>query len=527
MQYVEKRDRQTRRKRWQQLDEDVSYTATALDRDVVNPSQIRNIIKTFRDKLPEIFPERREVPKTLIFAKTDSHADDIIRIVREEFGEGNEFCKKVTYQSEEDPKSILAQFRNDFNPRIAVTVDMIATGTDVKPLECLVFMRDVKSRNYFDQMKGRGTRTLGLDDLKKVSPSATSQKTHFVVVDAVGVTKSCKTETKPLERKPTVPLKDLLYGVLMGMQDEDTLLSLASRLARLNRQLTPKEQQQIRESAGGTDLGVIVKALFHACDADVIDEKAREQFGVAKDKEPTAEQLEKVQATLARTATEVFSGPLNTLLDNIRKNHEQTLDAVNLDRVTFAGWDAQASGAADELVKDFASYIEANKDEIIALSIFYAQPYRRCELTYEMVSTLLEKLRHDKPKLAPARVWQAYAQLDGFKGSSPAGELTALVALIRRAVGIDSSLTAYEQTVKRNFQNWVLKKHQGSTPKFTEEQMDWLRMIRDHICNSFHIEKDDLELSPFDKHGGLGKMWQLFGEETDGLITELNEALAA
>ena len=124
------------------------------------PDQIRTVIRTFRDKLPEIFPGRNEVPKTLIFAKTDSHADDIIQIVREEFGEGNEFCKKVTYQANEDPKSVLAQFRNDYYPRIAVTVDMIATGTDVKPLECLLFMRDVKSRNYFEQMKGRGTRTL-------------------------------------------------------------------------------------------------------------------------------------------------------------------------------------------------------------------------------------------------------------------------------------------------------------------------------------------------------------------------------
>jgi len=209
---VDKRNRLTRKKRWTQLDEDVDYTGKQLDKDVVNPSQIRHIIRTFRDKLPAIFQGRKETPKTLIFAKTDSHADDIIQIVREEFGEGNEYCKKVTYLSEEDPKSVLAQFRNDYNPRMAVTVDMIATGTDVKPLECLLFIRDVKSRNYFEQMKGRGTRTLGYDDLKKVTPSTHSAKTHFVIVDAIGVTKSLKTDSRPLERKPTIPLKDLLYG---------------------------------------------------------------------------------------------------------------------------------------------------------------------------------------------------------------------------------------------------------------------------------------------------------------------------
>lgn len=150
-QMIEHRDRLTREKRWQQLDEDIDYKPTRLDRDIVNKSQIRTIIKTFKEKVcTELFPRRQEVPKTLIFAKTDSHADDIIQIVREEFGEGNDFCKKITYNAE-NPESVLSSFRNEFNPRIAVTVDMIATGTDVKPIECLLFMRDVRSRNYYEQ----------------------------------------------------------------------------------------------------------------------------------------------------------------------------------------------------------------------------------------------------------------------------------------------------------------------------------------------------------------------------------------
>src|SRR5947209_2587750 len=257
-QLVEKRERLTRKKRWELQDEDETYTATQLDRDIVNPDQIRTVIRAFKEKLPEIFPGRNEVPKTLIFAKTDSHADDIIQTVREEFGAGNEFCKKVTYQSKEDPKSVLAQFRNDYNPRIAVTVDMIATGTDVKPLECLLFMRDVKSRNYFEQMKGRGTRILDYDNLKKVTPSATSAKTHFVIVDAIGVTKSLKTASQPLITRPSVSLKDLAMGVMMGARDEDTVSSLAGRLARLDKMLNEKEQQRIQEQTGGMALGSIV-----------------------------------------------------------------------------------------------------------------------------------------------------------------------------------------------------------------------------------------------------------------------------
>ena len=236
--FVDKRDRLTRRKRWTQLDEEVRYHGQQLDREVVNKSQIRSIIRTFKDKLPEIFPHRQEIPKTLIFAKTDSHADDIIQIVREEFDESNAFCKKVTYRAQEDPKSILSSFRNDYYPRIAVTVDMIATGTDVKPLECLLFMRDVRSRNYFEQMKGRGTRTLGQDDMQKVTPSAQSNKTHFVIVDAVGVTQSLKSDSRPLERKRSIKMKDLLYRVMMGASDEDTFLSLANRLSRLEKQMS-------------------------------------------------------------------------------------------------------------------------------------------------------------------------------------------------------------------------------------------------------------------------------------------------
>ena len=200
-QMVERRDRLSRTKRWEQLDEDVNYVPTQLDRDIVNPSQIRTVICTFKDKLyTDLFPNRKEVPKTLIFAKTDSHADDIIQIVREEFGDGNEFCQKITY-SAKNPDGVLSSFRNDYYPRIAVTVDMIATGVDVKPIECLIFMRDVRSKNYFEQMKGRGTRTLDKEDLRKVSPSAANNKDHFVIVDAVGVTKSKKTDTRTLERR--------------------------------------------------------------------------------------------------------------------------------------------------------------------------------------------------------------------------------------------------------------------------------------------------------------------------------------
>lgn len=526
-QQVERREKLTRKKRWEMQDEDEAYSATQLDRNIVNPDQIRTVIRTFRDKLPEIFPGRKEVPKTLIFAKTDSHADDIIQTVREEFGEGNAFCKKLTYKIEEDPKSVLAQFRNDYYPRIAVTVDMIATGTDVKPLECLLFMRDVKSRNYFEQMKGRGTRTLDMDELRKVTPSAVSAKTHYVIVDAIGVTKSLKTASQPLITKPSVPLKDLAMAVMMGATDEDTVSSLAGRLARLNKQLDPDDQRQIRDAAGGIELKQIVGRLFGAIDADNIEAKALELAGLPLGSDPGDTKRQQAQEQLVQAAATVFNGELVELIDAIRRDKEQTIDHDNLDSVLRAEWDKDAANNAQALTSEFADYLKANQDNITALVIFFSQPYRRRELSFDLIRQVLDKLKADKPKLAPLRVWHAYSQLDEYKGEQPISELTALVALIRRVCGMDDKLATFDDTVRRNFQNWVMKHHSGGSEKFNEEQMDWLRMIRDHVANSFHIERDDLEMSPFDGQGGLGKMYQLFGAKMDTLLDELNEVLVA
>ena len=524
-QQVEMRERLTRRKRWEIQDEDVTYAARQLDHDIVNPDQIRTVIRTFRDKLQEIFPGRAEVPKTLVFAKNDSHADDVIQTMREEFAQGNEFCKKITYKAEEDPTSVLAQFRNGYYPRVAVTVDMIATGTDVRPLECLLFMRDVRSRNYFEQMKGRGTRTLDHDDLKKVTPSAVCGKTHYVIVDAIGVTKSLKTASQPLVTKPSVPLKDLAMGVMMGARDAETVSSLAGRLARLSRQLNPTEQERIKTQAGGIELDSIVGDLFAAIDPDRIHEKACEIEPVSDGPEPSQTACDTAREQLVGDAAGVFNGELVELIDSIRRQKDQTIDHENPDTVIDTGWEGDAHANAEAVVQDFKQYLEDNRDKIEALSIFFAQPYRRRELTYAMIREVFDKLKADQPRLAPSRVWQAYVLLDDYKGSQPVSELTALVALIRRACGIDATISPYSETVRRNFQNWIMNRHSGAGQKFNEEQMEWLHMIRDHIIGSFHLDRDDLEMAPFDGKGGLGRMHQLFGDRMESVIEELNEAL--
>ena len=523
--FVDLRSRLTRKKRWKQLDEDEEYSGKDLDRNIVNPSQIRQIIRTFRDKLKtEIFPYRKEVPKTLIFAKTDSHADDIIQIVREEFNERNEFCRKLTYKIDENPKTLLASFRNAYYPRIAVTVDMIATGTDVKPIEVLLFMRDIKSRNYFEQMKGRGTRTLKKDDLQKVTPSATSNKTHFVIVDAVGVSKSLKTDSRPLERKKTVSLKDLMMNVVMGNRDEDTFTSIANRLGRIEKQLTPAERKGFVEKTGGKTINEIIHNLLNAYNPD----KQLEHLGKSDETEVSPEELELVKSELVKKAGDTFTGELIQYIEKVRTAHEQIIDEINLDKVTAAGFETNLEEKARKTVESFEQFIRENRDEIIALRIFYDQPYQRRTLSFKMIKELREKLLEAKPALAIATVWDAYKRLENRQISNPATELTTLVALVRRAIGIDGELTDFSVTVNKNFQRWIFNRHSGEQAKFTSEQLDWLRMMKDYIATSMNIDaQTDFENPPFAEKGGLAKVWQLFGENLGEVIDELNIELIA
>lgn len=535
--WIDRREKLTRKTRWQQEDNDTEYTENDLDRNVVNPSQIRNIIREFKNALQTtIFPNRKdkngeyEVPKTLIFAKTDSHADDIIKIVRDEFNESDEFCKKITYKIQEDPKSVLNRFRNAYYPRIAVTVDMIATGTDVKPLEVLLFMRNVKSVNYFEQMKGRGTRTINKDSFQMVSKTAEA-KTHFIIVDAVGVTKSKKTDSRPLERKPSVALKDLLGAITMGVAEEDLFLSLANRLMRLEKQITEKEKEKLLDFSKGKTLQQISKELLAAFDQDEIEQKATAIIEATPTQNRTPAFVEQAQQEaqkqLIEQASATFNGKLNDYLDRVRQEHEQIIDSHNIDTITKSEWDTTSVTKAQEVIHDFSEYLQANQDEIKALTIFYKQPYNRRNITFKMIKEVFEKLKMDKPSLAPNYVWQAYTQLEKVKNEKPLDELTALVSLIRRACGIDAELKPFDKTIDENFKNWVFKQNAGKHNRFTTEQMEWLRMIKDHLINSYHIEIEDLDYTPFDEKGGRGKMYQLFGTEMTQIIEELNEVLAA
>jgi len=531
--WVDRRDRETRARRWEKLDDDLIFAAADLDREVVAPDQIRTVIRTFRDKLREMFPGRTDVPKTLIYAKDDSHADDIVQIVREEFGKGNDFAQKITYKTGTarvvervvgpDGKEVeqvawkstglkaedlLSSFRNSYYPRIVVTVDMIATGTDIRPLEVVMFLRQVKSRNLFEQMKGRGVRVIGDTDFQAVTPDGGS-KTRFVIVDCVGVCEQEMSDTHPLERKPTVSLEKLMQAVSVGNTDPDVVSSLAGRLARLDRQLGREERALVERTAQGQSLQSITAALVAAIDPDRLDAAG-----------------DKASELIAEACKPLAANPgLRQLIVEIKKSKEQTIDTVSQDEVLQAGFSAAATERAKVLVTGFEQFVRDNKDEITALQVLYAKPYGQ-RLRFEDIRALADAIQAPPRQWTPERLWQAYETLfvSRVRGA-PAKVLTNLVSLVRFALEHDA-LVPFPDLVSERFEGWVAKQEQQGA-RFTPEQRQWLDAIRDHIAANLEITTEDLDYAPFVQRGGLGAAHRVFGEGLRPLLDELTGVLAA
>jgi len=531
--FVPHRDRRTKSRKYKELDDDLTYTANQLDRDVVAENQIRLVVRTFKEKLPEIFRGRTEVPKTLVFAKTDLHAEDIVRIIREEFGKGNDFCQKITSKSTgKKPDELLSEFRNSYFPRIAVTVDMIATGTDVKPLECLIFMRNIRSLSYFEQMKGRGCRVVDPDVLQSVTPDA-RHKTHFVIVDAVGVCGADKSATKPLDRKPSVSLDKILNLVAAGAADYDVVSTLASRLSRLDLEVDPIQQAAIKKASGGKSLAELSADLLKGIDPDANTPLAVEKFQVLEGQEPTEEQVAQVEREQMATALKTFHDPkVRDAILAAKRSLEQVIDEQTPDQLLRAGFDAAALEKAQSMLTSFRKFIEDNKDDIEALQVLYSVPYR-AGLKFRHVKELAAKLNQPPFFVDPnrpetlGRLWQAYEVVEPEKVRGKGGkQLVDVIALVRHVIDPSTLLAPVGITVEERYQQWMAeKKTAGIT--FTADQQKWLDAIKDHIASSLNIEQDDLEEVPFNQIGGMGRAYELFGDQLPVILDELNTRLAA
>jgi type I restriction enzyme R subunit len=537
---VGKRNRQTRAKRWERLEGELSYGANQLDRDVVAPDQIRTVLRAFKDALfTDLFPGRTEVPKTLVFAKDDSHADEIVQTVREEFGKGNEFAQKITYKTTGvKPEDLIASFRNSYYPRIAVTVDMISTGTDIKPLEILLFLRSVKSQGFFEQMKGRGTRTIDDNEFRSVTSDA-STKTHFVLIDAVGVYDRLKTDEPSLERKRSLPLKAVLQDVALGKwkRDEDLLYTLAGRLGRLARRVTSAEEEKVKAASGGATVHELATRLIEALDPDAQLAATREETGNVYLDDPEDRAVKAIAKKLIMEAVAPFDDPiLRDTLVQAQQRDEQTIDEVSQDTVLTSAWDIQAGERARQMVMSFRQFLEQHRDEITALQIFYNRP-RHAPLRLEDLKQLAEAIQAPPLGLSTDKLWQAYETLDpsrvrqGKDSRNVKRLLTDLVALVRYTIERDQNANAvlepYSEMVQQRFSAWLKEQERMRGKPFTGEQRQWLELIRDSVASSLTIEPDDFEYEPFTQRGGLGRAYQLFGAELPTILQQLNERLAA
>ena len=501
------------------------YTAAELDRKVVARDQIRTVLETFRDRLfTEIFPGRKEVPKTLIFAKDDAHAEEIVEIAREVFGKGNDFVAKITYKATgRKTDDLIAAFRNSPNPRIAVTVDMIATGTDVKPLECVFFMRAVKSRTYFEQMKGRGVRVISDTDLQAVVPGATS-KERFVIVDAVGVTEGELSETPPLDRQPTVPLERLLRQVSFGVRDPDAISAIASRLARLDRRLTDTQRTQLAVLAGGKTVKEIAGGIVAALDPDRQLEAAREATGIGR--AVRRRDRRRLEGAPRRGGRPARARARSSASGSSRP-------AAPSSRRSTRPRPTPCSRPATRRRRPTAPATRSSRGSASARSTTTRSPRCRSstrsrtrgDSTFAEVRELADAIERPPHRFTPERLWEAYEALDRSRvRGSGQRVLTDLVSLVRVALHQESELVPYPELVRERFRAWLLAQENAGRV-FTTEQLAWLEDIRDHVAASLGISADDFDYTPFREAGGLGKAAAVFGDDLGPLLDELNEVL--
>lgn len=510
---VPKVDRRTRAQRYEALDEDLDYGRTQLDRAVTATDQIRTVLETFRDRLfTEIFPGRSTVPKTLIFAKDDAHAEEIVTQVREVFGKGNDFAAKITYTARNADQQ-LAAFRTSAALRIAVTVDMIATGTDVKPLECVFFMRDVRSPQYFEQMKGRGARTIPNADFQAVTPDA-KEKTRFVLIDAVGVTEHDFVEP-PLNREKSVSLQKLLEKAANLTITEDETATLASRLAALEAQLTPEERTELDEVAGGS-VRSVVRHLVDAVDPDV----------QAQAIEDAADPDEARQQLIIDAVKPLAANPdLRARILELRRTHDRIVDEVSAD-VLLDAYGVVDTSKAKTVVESWRTYLDEHRAEITAIQLLTEAKERR--VSFNDIKELADRIARPPYNWTPDIIWDAYVALDPEYAATKSTHrtLTDLVSLIRFAVGEDERLVPYADQVAERYASWLTQQEQAGTT-FTAAERWWLDRIAEVIAASAGMETTALDASPFIENGGTDGALRDLGDRAAVLIDELNRELTA
>ncbi len=464
-----------------------TYSNNELNRSIINPAQIKLILSTYRDAVyKEMFndPQRERnldyLPKTLIFALNENHATNIVRIAKEVFGRTDDrFVQKITY-SAGDSNELIRQFRNDKDFRIAVTCTLVATGTDVKPLEVVMFMRDVESLPLYIQMKGRGVRTIGDEQLRNVTPNAFS-KDCFYLVDAVGVTEHEKTVPTATDdpMTKTITLKELLERISHGYLPDEYLKRLAATLARIYNKADISQRNEFARLAHD-DMQELAARIYNALDPETlpllppfndINEPNNERKGVVS---PLAN-----HADARRYLLILAAGFVNTLMPG-----EDTLISKG-----FSIEEAKSTTEAfEEFCKEYC-------DEIEALRIIYNNEGE--PITYSMLKDLENKLKMANNHFTSKQLWNSYAIVNpsSVRRSTTKEEsdaLTNIIQLVRFAFRQIERLDSVVATSKQYFNLWLGQNQR----EITDKQREVISRIVDYIaangaCSVKDIRADD------------------------------------
>ncbi|MGW3954278.1 DEAD/DEAH box helicase family protein [Streptomyces sp. NPDC004752] len=518
------RDRQTRAQRYEELDEDFEYSVSQLGRTVITEDEIRAVLTTYRNNWQRWFPGRAELPKTLVFAAGDDHAEEVLKQAKEVFGRGDEFAKKITYRSRQngdDPDTLINDLRNSPRLRVAVTVDMIATGTDVKPLECVIFLRAIKSPVLFEQMKGRGARSIDADELKAVTPEAAPDltKDRFVLIDAVGVTDSPLVDARPLipAGEKSVSLEKLLDKAGTRSLTADEAETLARRLARIDRQLGAEERRLLAQTSGGVSLADLARRITDAVDVDTQD-RARHEGGP-----------ELAKKLVQDAVAPLTSRPeLRQLILKIRHQQDLTYDETTEVRVTEMREIPRTERAAKELAEWNSLLTKEQRDENVAIRVALGSGARVSPReARDALRELAGRIRATNRAWTTGVLWDHYEQL-GKAAAGPGKEagLGDLIRLIRYELGADDELRPYRTVVEERFEGWLLRQRQAGV-EFTDDQLWWLERIKDAIAADVGIEPGDFAVAPFTERGGGRGFMRAFGDKDAALelLDELNREL--
>ncbi len=461
-------------------EKEVEYRRAELDRLVVNPAQIQLILEEFKNAIyTDLYPEREPnfayIPKTLIFAKDDAHATRIVEIAKEVFpGQTDDFVQKITY-SAGDSSELIRHFKNEKTFRIAVTVNLVATGTDIRPLEILLFMRDVRSSILYTQMKGRGVRIIGDEQLRNVTPNAIS-KDLFFLVDAVGVTESDKYMPKPVEGRVPVPanptLEQLLEQITHGYLSDYYLNMLASSLSRINAKSKDKHRIEFTAITGATmyDLSVSIFSALEEGNLPTFEDV----------NQPNTERKTLVVLLANNPQAREYLLILNAGFVDILIPGEDTL--------IFKGFSQEEALSATQA---FEEYVNAHRDEIEALRIIYNNTNE--PITYALLTDLKDKLLSADTRFAPLRLWSSYSIIEDGKviklqTQTERESLTNLIQLVRYAFKLIPELRSLHTFASKRFELWC---GQIQRP-LTETQKEIMRQIVGYIVSNGTYTNNEL-----------------------------------